>query len=490
MSARLALLTLLGHRILSCASLRHDEEAPKPALPALPALLQRGLDAGNAPQILCGSVKQIGAKYKLHCDQHLQKIREVFKVPSPDEILSSNNIDLDKAEEGTGKSGAKMLFSSDKQYIIKTMSSRDIHALTPVMHTYTMHILNHASTSLMMRFYALMEDGSGQFWIIANNWLPVSFPIVWDLKGSSAGRANGLHDHGQKDNDWRDADKKIALSPEQRDRVLEALQSDSAMLGEANLIDYSLITGLLVYALAPCNGKGQPSCISPVCHPKAGCGETAYKLGDFYNLVPQILCSGGHPKPPALGKSSCTAALTESLEVHVACFGMIDLLKPYDAKSKAEYVVTLGVFGRQVSVQPAEGYAQRFFHFMHDTVFPKKASIGTVALPLDSNVCSAWGSSRNEEEGGFPVITVTVLTLLVAGGVGFGVWYYMNHSPNAESAEPAPADPSQSAYPQSYPSYPQGYEAGYGGYAASEGHDFGIQGPQGPWQGSGPAHSA
>eukprot|EP00439_Symbiodinium_sp_Y106_P087192 s180_g41.t1 len=116
MSKRLALLTLLGHRILSCTSLRHDEEAPKPPSPA-PALLQRGLDAGNesAPQILCGSVKQIGAKYKLHCDQHLQKIREVFKVPTPDQILSSNNIDLDQAEQGTGKSGAKMLFSSDKQ---------------------------------------------------------------------------------------------------------------------------------------------------------------------------------------------------------------------------------------------------------------------------------------------------------------------------------------------------------------------------------------
>ncbi|CAE7262656.1 unnamed protein product [Symbiodinium sp. KB8] len=471
-------------------------------------------------EALCGSVKHFGAKsYKLHCDQHLQKIREVFKVPTPQEILSSNNIDLDQAEQGTGKSGAKMLFSSDKQYIIKTMSSRDIKALTPVIHAYTMHILNHASTSLMMRFYALMEDASGQFWIIANNWLPVSFPIVWDLKGSSAGRANGLHEKGQKDNDWRDADRKIALSPEQRDRVLEALESDSAMLGEANLIDYSLITGLLVYALAPCNGKGQPSCISPVCHPKAGCGETAYKLGDFYNVVPRILCSGGHPKPPVLGKSSCTAALTEALEVHVACFGMIDLLKPYDAKSKAEYVVTLGVFGRQVSVQPAEDYAQRFFHFMHDTVFPKKASVGTVALPLDSNVCSAWGSRSEEDGGGFPVITVTVLTLLVAGGVGYGVWYYMNlggiqhstihlenfrdlmeyarnHLPSAESAEPTPADPSQSAYPQGYPGYLQGYEAGYGGYAGSaEGHaPQGLQGPQGqgrqgPWQAS-PGYSA
>ena len=64
-----------------------------------------------------------------------------------------------------------------------------------------------------------------------------------------------------------------------------------------------------------------------------------------------------------------------------------------------------------------------------------------------------------------------MLTLLVAGGVGYGVWYYMNlggiqhstihlenfrdlmeyarnHLPSAESAEPTPADPSQSAYPQ------------------------------------------
>ena len=54
------------------------------------------------------------------------------------------------------------------------------------------------------------------------------------------------------------------------------------------------------------SNPGKIRCISPVCHPKAGCGETAYKLGDFYNVVPRILCSGGHPKPPVLGKSSCS----------------------------------------------------------------------------------------------------------------------------------------------------------------------------------------
>ena len=40
----------------------------------------------QAPQILCGSVKQIGAKYKLHCDQHLQKIREVFKATNAEGV--------------------------------------------------------------------------------------------------------------------------------------------------------------------------------------------------------------------------------------------------------------------------------------------------------------------------------------------------------------------------------------------------------------------
>eukprot|EP00439_Symbiodinium_sp_Y106_P087123 s180_g40.t1 len=96
---------------------------------------------------------------------------------------------------------------------------------------------------------SIPQDGSGQFWIIANNWLPVSFPIVWDLKGSSAGRANGLHDHGQKDNDWRDADKKIALSPDQRDRVLQALESETrygntGWASDSNCGSLSLVWGV------------------------------------------------------------------------------------------------------------------------------------------------------------------------------------------------------------------------------------------------------
>jgi len=424
--------------------------------------------------VLCGSAVPFGTgNHTIHCDQHFQKIREVFQVPDPDVILESNNLDLDAAEKGTGKSGAKMLFSTNKRYIVKSMSARDIQALMPVIHEYTMHILNHASTSLMMQFYALLQDAKGGFWVIANNWLPVKFPIVWDLKGSSSGRTSGERSGSQKDNDWRSAHRAIALSPSAREQVLQALESDSTALGSWNLIDYSLIIGVLVYDLQPCNGKGQPSCIAPVCHPTAGCGEAAYNLGDYYNTIRDYSCPNGQMRKPTLGQH-CTSSLTKTLKINFACFGVIDLLKPFDAKSKAEYLVTGGIFGRKTSVRPAETYAQRFFDFMHERVFPPDASEGTVSLTMDASTCSAWGS-RKQGEGGFPIYTVIGLVIAGAIAASFTAWYFMNQSPSA--GEETPQDPS--AIPPGYSEQTAytGYDqSGYAGYAQQHPQGYAPQG--------------
>ncbi|CAK9114843.1 PIPK domain-containing protein, partial [Durusdinium trenchii] len=94
---------------------------------------------------------------KLHCENYLKKIRDVFEVPTPQEILETNHIDLSAAEEGTGRSGAKMLFSKDKKFIIKTMSARDLGAFIKVVEKYTAHLVSHASESAMMRYYAILE---------------------------------------------------------------------------------------------------------------------------------------------------------------------------------------------------------------------------------------------------------------------------------------------------------------------------------------------
>jgi len=369
---------------------------------------------------ICGHVTNFGTQgYKLHCDNVLKSIREVFQVPNPEEILDESHIDLSEAEKGTGRSGAMMIFSSDKRYIIKTMSARDIGAFAPIVHQYANHVKNHASTTMMMRYYALMEDDAGKFWIIANNWLPVKFPITWDLKGSTAGRISGDTSSSQKDKDWTGQEKAIALSPSQRDEVLHAVDSDALMLANAGLLDYSLIVGLLVYELESCK---KDSCVAPVCHPEAGCGEAGYSLGDFFKSIKEFYCAGGKVKQRALGHT-CMGGLTRGLKVYFTCFGMIDLLKPYDAKTKAEYVVTAG-WARETSAQPPDTYANRFRKFMYDKVFSKDISEKTAPLILTDQTCAAWGSKLpSSKKEGFPVITVSCVVLGLLGGIALAAWY-------------------------------------------------------------------
>eukprot|EP00438_Fugacium_kawagutii_P033955 Skav211161 [mRNA] locus=scaffold413:491559:492770:+ [translate_table: standard] len=331
----------------------------------------------------------------LHCEFQLSKLRKVFGVPDADEILKSNQIDLAKAEEGAGKSGARMLFSKDKKYIIKTMSKRDLEALGPVINLYASHILGHSKTSEMMRLYAIIEDPQGGFWSIGNNWLPVNFPITWDLKGSLVGRESGKTSPSQKDKDWLVESKALAVPAGQRASILQALESDSSMLARSRLIDYSLIVGLLVYDLEACDGPNQRKCIAPICHPQGGCGETAYTMGSYFRDIKKFYCSKrgrswGPVKERELGHT-CVGSITKSMKIYFQCFGIIDLLKPFDLKSRLEYAGK-GGFARKVSAQPPDAYAKRFMDFMQKQVFPKQLAETTAPLIFTAETCQTWGS--------------------------------------------------------------------------------------------------
>lgn len=296
----------------------------------------------------------------LHCEAQLSKIRKAFEVPDADEILKSNSIDLAEAEESAGKSGAQMIFSKDKKYIIKTMAERDLKALESVINLYVSHIVGHSSTSEMMRLYAIIEDPQGGFWTIGNNWLPVSFPIVWDLKGSRVGRESPKHSRSKKDKDWLKESKALAVPADQRTSILQALESDSELLARSKLIDYSLIVGQLKYDLQACDGPNQPRCVAPVCHPQGGCGETAYALGANFDDIKKFYCSKGSVKEPEPGHT-CVGGITSGLQIYFQCFGIIDLLKPFDLKSRLEYT-SKGGFARQVSVQPSGGHLDQKKH--------------------------------------------------------------------------------------------------------------------------------
>lgn len=73
---------------------------------------------------------------KLHCEEHLIKIREAFKAPSLETIWEESNINLDDAAKGSGKSGAKLLFTKDKKYMVKTLTDVDAKIMMAVMKEY------------------------------------------------------------------------------------------------------------------------------------------------------------------------------------------------------------------------------------------------------------------------------------------------------------------------------------------------------------------
>ncbi|CAK9114692.1 Phosphatidylinositol 5-phosphate 4-kinase type-2 beta (1-phosphatidylinositol 5-phosphate 4-kinase 2-beta) (Diphosphoinositide kinase 2-beta) (Phosphatidylinositol 5-phosphate 4-kinase type II beta) (PI(5)P 4-kinase type II beta) (PIP4KII-beta) (PtdIns(5)P-4-kinase isoform 2-beta) [Durusdinium trenchii] len=349
-------------------------------------------DWGSTSAAACGHVTNATnlEGLQLHCEKYLKKIRELFQVPRPEEILEMNHINLSTAEEGTGQSGAKMLFSNDKKFIIKTMSARDLGAFLNVVEKYTAYMTMHASESAMMRYYAILEDDRGGFWLIANNWLPVKFPVLFDLKGSMVGRTNGITESDQKDKDWLKQNLALVLPPGERAVALQSLKKDSLWLARAKLIDYSLIAGLLYYQLDACDGPSQAWCIAPVCHPKGGCGEAAYTLGEYFNQIKDFYCEETSVKEKQFGHT-CVGGITSSLKVYFQCFGIIDLLKPFDMKSRAEYTVKAG-WGRQISAQPANSYARRFDQFMVEKVFRKSWSDSTAPLVFTDQTCLDWGS--------------------------------------------------------------------------------------------------
>jgi len=454
------------------------ESEPMPWMPSSQLERERTHVVNGTAALICQTPSPMGQGYKLHCDAQLAKIRSVFQVPDPEDILETSHIDLSHAEEGSGKSGAKMLFSEDKKYIIKTMSKRDGRALGPVINEYVSHIVGHSSSSAMMRIYAIIEDDVGGLWLIANNWLPVNFPVTWDLKGSMVGRSSGTQSPAQKDKDWLSQSKGLALPPSQRNSILQALQSDSAMLARSNLIDYSLIVGLLVYELKPCDGPKQPKCIAPICHPQGGCGEAAYNLGDYFTEIKDFYCAESSLRERQLGHT-CAGGFTSGLKVYFQCFGIIDLLKPYDFQSKVEYGVKAG-FVREISAQPAVVYAQRFFQFMYEKVFLKDLSDDTTPLIFTPQSCGSWGSRKQGSSGSnntlMAVMGIAVALLLA---VGFGAWWFYFRKRNEATEVGGDLQAYQPDVQYNYGAYPQQMQQAYPSYGPDAQGVQGYEGYQG-----------
>jgi len=358
---------------------------------------------------------------KLHCEEHLVKIRKEFKAPTLEQIWEEGNINLDSATKGSGKSGAKLLFTKDKRYMVKTLTKVDAEIMMAVIKDYRKHIVSYASTSLMMRVFGIVEDPRGGMWIVANNWLPVKFKTVYDLKGSTSGRKSKDDSKDKKDVNWLNEQMQSILPSDDRERIVRSLKLDSLLLSESDLIDYSVIFAQSRYSLPRCGGWMTPSCIAPICDDTLGCGDAGYILDSNWKSVGSYYCKDSQPQQKPIGHT-CMGTLSKSsessaIDMSFECFGIIDLLKVYGTKSSWERFFRAG-YVRDVSVQPPNVYKGRFDKFMEETVFPKGKVSTAVRADITGRSCRAWATSSSLPSRWYSTGKVLLAALLILGLVG------------------------------------------------------------------------
>ncbi|GAB5371891.1 hypothetical protein AAMO2058_001619100 [Amorphochlora amoebiformis] len=203
--------------------------------------------------------------------QHFRQIRRLFHVP--DDFLRQN-VDFSTASDFGGKGGSLLVYSKDRRYILKTVTTADQKTLLNLTEAYLDHMVK--KDSMLARIF-LHFHLKGSNWIAMNNWIPGksnnSFSIVYDLKGCDDDKKLVSDNEPIKvrRSRWYSAPYRwpfcskqcilersiykqgkleartvrVTLRREHRNKLISTLERDVEFLRSFNLMDYSLVLGIL-----------------------------------------------------------------------------------------------------------------------------------------------------------------------------------------------------------------------------------------------------
>lgn len=267
----------------------------------------------------------------------------------------------------SGQSGALFYFSHDRKYMMKTIAEREFKVLKHMLpQYYSFRIKN--PYSMIVQFYGMfkLQHGSdrrglgSKIYVVVMENLFKNFQIGvrFDLKGSVTGRSTlrpGQNMESQrdqsvalKDNDFRSFMTKLELVEQILPRganknLLEIISADADFLASCNIIDYSLLLGEI---------KLGPQGITEL-------RENCKSLPEFGTNV-------------YLDKNGKAYLI-----------GIIDPLNGYTLVKKLEYFAKRLKHGNNMSCIPPQQYAERFKHFMGNTVFDQDVRLRLKAKLLN-----------------------------------------------------------------------------------------------------------
>jgi len=302
---------------------------------------------------------------------------EIFaRIIRLDEIGRGISISLDLKENftrilksgvnGGGRSGEFFFFSSDNKIIIKTISTAELNTLLKILPAYLQHFKANPDSIIakiygVFTFQARSPNERYHLILMRNiNGMPSTFvKRKYDLKGSTSGRRavkekDIMIEELQYKSDLKDLDfdrfeKKVHVSPEISQLLIETVKKDAAFLESQNLLDYSLALYLVDkknYSSAKNSLyiKSNPSSLSDV-ESDGGDGRTRSIREEGDSLV-------------------SIRSTQEDLYYHL---GIIDYLIPFNWKKKLELFVRKSLAcnpNLNISVQRPGFYSKRFIKYM------------------------------------------------------------------------------------------------------------------------------
>lgn len=339
-------------------------------------------------------------KVKEYCPIVFRNLRERFGIDDLD-YKESLTRSQPLPDDASGKSGAKFYSSSDKLFIIKTLTSEEVERMHSFLKQYHPYVVERHGKTLLPQYlgmYRLTVDNAEHYIVIMRNVFSnhMSTHRKFDLKGSTVDREASDKELEKdlptfKDNDFVNQQMKVYIGEDAKQKLLETLTADVEFLTKLHLMDYSLLLGIHEVArgeqeykereteseLAGEGGRGGGVDASDDSEAGSGLENRTFGFGtppDSPNAIVQmirdhsLLYEGGIiPELDIYAIPSCEAAPVR--EIYFVA--IIDVLTHYGVKKQAAKAAKTVKYGGNVdgiSTCDPDQYAKRFIDFMSKAI--------------------------------------------------------------------------------------------------------------------------
>jgi 1-phosphatidylinositol-4-phosphate 5-kinase len=278
----------------------------------------------------------------------------------------------------TGKSGSFFYYTSDGNFMLKTIRRDEFKLMQKMLRPYFDHLTLINPDTLISKIYGLhkMVFHSKKkiavkkiYFCIMNNVFntDVKIDYRYDLKGSTLGRtttfAPGVEKDltiALKDLDFLENKEKFRIGASYRQKLIEILRRDADFFGEQEIIDYSLLVGVHdvdqneVPAQLNASNLDQTFSLSELSEKQSFQEESTY----LDTLIPIS-------KKKFYEKDHGGIRSTNGDKIYF--LGVIDIFTFFNSKKKVEHFLKkLKYEEMTVSCIPPKPYSNRFYDFIEE----------------------------------------------------------------------------------------------------------------------------